>query len=80
MHLFSKLSISKLSFSQVCLSPCLMHARVGDVKYCQCLIINRPVLPSCAVNGRFRHSLYYYYYYYYYYTNLKLEAFSSSVS
>ena len=58
-------------FSQPCLSPrptfCVC---VCDVCVCVCVvsvIVKRPVLPPCMVDGRSRNPLYYYYYYYYYY-------------
>ena len=48
----------------VCVCVCVC---VCGVCVCVCVvsvIVKRPVLPPCAVDGRSRNPLYYYYYYY----------------
>ena len=57
----------------VCLHVCVCVLACVHVCVCVCVvsvIVKRPVLPPCAVDGRSRNPLYYYYDYYYYYYGL----------
>ena len=48
-----------LVYKQTCsLSQCVC------VRVCVCVIVKRPVIPPCAVDGRSRNPLYYHYHYY----------------
>ena len=57
------ITISKLPFPQLFLSPCTTRLCV-----CVCVVsvCKVPCAPTCAVDGCSRNPLYYYYYYYYY--------------
>ena len=47
-------------------SPCRILGGSYNVSVCVCVvsvIVKRPVLPPCVVDGRSRNSLYHYYYY-----------------